>query len=79
MPCYLCRKEMRDSFIGYYCSKCKRIQDLINLYGDEVYDVLEVCLVRTPDQQSNKTNYITRKKLEEQKAKIYGDKDKQDI
>ena len=74
MSCYLCRKESRDAFLGYYCTKCKRIQDLINLYGDEVYDVLEVCLVRTPDQQQNKTNYITKKKLEDQKNKIYGEK-----
>ena len=60
--------------MGYYCSKCKRIQDLINLYGEEVYEVLEICLVRTPDQQSNKTNYITKKKLEDQKNKIFGEK-----
>ena len=74
MPCYLCRKENRENYLGYYCSKCKRIQDLINLYGDEVYEVLEICLVRTPDQQSNKTNFITKKKLEEQKTKIFGEK-----
>jgi len=74
MACYLCRKENRETVLGYYCAKCKRIQDLINLYGDEVYDVLEVCLVRTPDQQQNKTNYITKNKLEEAKKKIFGDK-----
>jgi hypothetical protein len=36
--------------------------------------VLEICLVRTPDQQQNKTNFVTKKKLEEQKNKIFGDK-----
>lgn len=74
MTCYLCRTEPRLTIMGYYCSKCKRIQDLINLYGEEVYEVLEICLVRTPDQQSNKTNYITKKKLEDQKNKIFGEK-----
>jgi len=74
MVCYLCRNESREHLLGYYCAKCKRIQDLINLYGDEVYDVLEICLVRTPDQQANKTNFITKKKLEEAKQKIFGNK-----
>jgi len=74
MSCYLCRNDSRQNYLGYYCAKCKRIQDLLNLYGDEVYDVLEICLVRTPDQQQNKTNFVTKKKLEEQKNKIFGDK-----
>jgi len=74
MTCYLCRTEPRVNLLGYYCSKCKRIQDLINLYGDEVYEVLEICLVRTPDQQTNKTNMITKKKLENEKKKIFGEK-----
>jgi len=74
MTCYLCRTESRQNLLGYYCAKCKRIQDLLNLYGDEVYDVLEVCLVRTADQQQNKINLISKKKLEEQKNKIFGNK-----
>ena len=74
MTCYLCRTESRQNLFGYYCAKCKRIQDLLNLYGDEVYDVLEVCLVRTADQQQNKINLISKKKLEEQKNKIFGSK-----
>jgi hypothetical protein len=54
MTCYLCREESRISTLGYYCHNCKKIQDLISVYGKRVYEVLEEVLVRKESQQKHK-------------------------
>ena len=54
MTCYLCREESRISSLGYYCHNCKKIQDLISVYGKRVYEVLEEVLVRKEAQQKHK-------------------------
>jgi len=50
--CTLCEKEY--CYFCKFCEKCRRIKHLLNLYGDDVYKTLEVCLVRTEKQQENK-------------------------
>ena len=55
MVCYLCEKK-KDEGWGYYCSQCRRVKHLLNLYGDRVYEVLEHVLVRTEDKQTYKIN-----------------------
>ena len=54
MTCYLCRKNERISYLSYYCYNCKKIQDLLSVYSDRVYEVLESVLCRTEDKQNNK-------------------------
>ena len=54
MNCTLCCNTDEWLITSRFCSKCKRIKHLLNLYGDDVYKTLEVCLVRTEDQQKNK-------------------------
>ena len=54
MACTLCSNSDEWLITSRFCSKCKRIKHLLNLYGDDVYKTLEVCLVRTADQQNNK-------------------------
>ena len=54
MNCTLCCNSDEWLITSRFCSKCKRIKHLLNLYGDDVYKTLEVCLVRTEDQQANK-------------------------
>ena len=54
MNCTLCCNSEEWLITSRFCSKCKRIKHLLNLYGDDVYKTLEVCLVRTEDQQKNK-------------------------
>jgi hypothetical protein len=54
MNCTLCCNSDEWLITSRFCSKCKRIKHLLNLYGDDVYKTLEVCLVRTEDQQKNK-------------------------
>ena len=54
MNCTLCNNSDEWLITSRFCSKCRRIKHLLNLYGDEVYDTLEEVLVRTKDQQENK-------------------------
>lgn len=54
MVCYLCRKNERMSYLGYYCENCKKIQDLLSVYNNRVYEVLESVLCRSEDKQNNK-------------------------
>ena len=64
MSCYLCRNEPRMNWSGYYCEKCKRIQDTIAIYGDRVYEVVESVLMRTPDKQEHKIKDEIKKEIE---------------
>jgi hypothetical protein len=50
--------------MGYYCEKCKRIQDTIAIYGDRVYEVVENVLMRTPDKQEHKIKNEIKKEIE---------------
>ena len=65
--CYLCRTEYRESLTGYYCLKCKKIQDLLNIYGPRVHDVLENVLVRAEDKQVNKIKQEINKEIGQKK------------
>lgn len=52
--CSLCQKTDEWLITSRFCSKCRRIKHLLNLYGDDVYTTLEEVLVRTEKQQTNK-------------------------
>jgi hypothetical protein len=71
--CYLCLKESRESLLGYYCCKCQKIKHLLNLYGDSVYEVLDLVLVRSPDQQQKKIDIIETKKVNNLHKKVFGE------
>ena len=47
----MCRKESRMFWSGYYCSKCKRLQDTIAIFGDRVYEVVENVLMRNDEKK----------------------------
>lgn len=63
MSCYLCRTEYRTNWSGFFCNKCKKIQDLLNIYGDRVTEVLDEVLVRTSCQQNNKLKNEIKKEI----------------
>jgi hypothetical protein len=71
--CYLCRQESRESIFGYFCAPCHKIQHLINLYGERVYEVLDLVLVRSPDQQQHKIDVLETKKAKEVHKKVFGE------
>ena len=61
LSCTLCEKE--TCYISKFCSKCRRIKHLLNLYGEDVYSTLETVLVRNNQQQANKI-LLANKKIE---------------
>ena len=73
LSCTLCSNSDEWLISGRFCSKCKRIKHLLNLYGDEVYSTLEEVLVRTKDQQMNKIKTsikpVIERKLPERECK----------
>jgi len=62
--CTLCNHSDEWLVSSRFCSKCKRIKHLLNLYGDEVYTCLEEVLVRTIKQQENKIKTSIKPKIE---------------
>jgi hypothetical protein len=71
MYCYLCRNEYRErALTGYFCAKCKRLQDLINIYDNRVYEVCEEVLVRTEKQQDNKLRGELKKEIEKKEYSL---------
>ena len=61
LSCRLCEKE--TVILTNLCCKCRKVKHLINLYGDDVYEVLEQCLIRNKKQQSFKVTKINKKGL----------------
>ncbi len=76
MSCYLCRTEPRAKYMGYYCEKCKRIQDTIAIYGDRVYEIVENVLMRTPDKQEYKIKDEIKKEIETKEHNLRSGKKK---
>ncbi len=62
--CYLCEKKERVAYWSYYCTDCRRIKHLLNLYGDRVNNVLEHVLVRPEDKQEHKIKDEIKKDIE---------------
>ncbi len=77
MYCYLCRNEYREKPItGYFCIQCKRLQDLLNIYGERVYNVCEEVLVRTEKQQDKKLHTELKKEIEKKEYALRSKIDK---
>lgn len=73
--CVLCEKSEEYLIISKFCSKCRKIKHLLNLYGDRVYEVLDEVLVKNETEQEEhikeelkneliKTEYNLRNKKE---------------
>ncbi len=67
--CYLCEKECTETYFSYFCSKCRRIKHLINLYEEDVYNTLECVLVRDKKQQQHKIKTMDVKSVEKVKTR----------
>jgi hypothetical protein len=62
LSCTLCEKE--TCYVSKFCTKCRRIKHLINLYGEDVYTTLETVLVRNQKQQTHKINTTFKKSVQ---------------
>ena len=62
LSCTLCEKE--TCYVSKFCTKCRRIKHLLNLYGEDVYTTLETVLVRNKKQQTHKINTSLHKSVQ---------------
>ena len=57
MPCLLCEKKPVENWFGSFCSECRQIKNLGNVYGFErVLEILKKCCIRDESQLENKIN-----------------------
>jgi hypothetical protein len=68
--CYLCESKERESYWSHYCTSCRRIKHLLNLYGDRVNEVLEHVLVRAEDKQKYKINEKVKEDIEKKQYSL---------
>jgi len=55
MPCILCEKKSTETWFGSFCSNCRQIKNLGNVYGfDRVLTILKKCCIRDEQQLENK-------------------------
>lgn len=55
MPCILCEKKSTETWFGSFCSNCRQIKNLGNVYGfDRVLTILRKCCIRDEQQLENK-------------------------
>jgi len=68
--CYLCNKLEREQYMFYYCSKCLKMQNLINLYDvDTIIDILDLALIRDKKQLETKKNLLNKYDVKDLKNK----------
>ena len=55
MVCVLCEKKPTEAWFGSFCSDCRQIKNLGNVYGFErVLTILRKCCIRDEQQLENK-------------------------
>ena len=53
--CYFCEKNVRESWSGYWCSNCRQLKNLGNVYGYErILNILKECCIRNEEQLERK-------------------------
>tara|TARA_Y100000401_G_C8132403_1_gene130780 strand:+ start:194 stop:463 length:270 start_codon:yes stop_codon:yes gene_type:complete len=63
MPCYFCEKNPKEHYLGYYCEYCRKIKNILNIYGvNESLSILESVCIRNEDQRNRKIN-LEKKKI----------------
>jgi hypothetical protein len=67
--CYLCEKKYTESYFSYFCTECRRVKHLLNLYEEDVYNTLECVLVRDKKQQTHKIKTMDNKSMEKVKTR----------
>ena len=55
--CYFCEKKPREYWGGYYCEDCRKIKNILNIYGvEESLAILESVCIRNEEQRKRKIN-----------------------
>lgn len=57
MSCYLCKRNSRETYWGYFCPKCKTIQKLMAIYDpDTIHDLCDKALKVQEHAMERKVN-----------------------
>ena len=55
----MCEKEYCERYFGYWCSDCRELKNIMNVYGREkVLDIVKKCTLRNCKQINNKVGVI---------------------
>ena len=55
MTCKFCESKPVETWFGSWCSECRQIKNLCNVYGYErVLEILRKCCIRNESQLENK-------------------------
>ena len=76
--CILCEDKPAEYYFGSFCTTCRKIKNLGNVYGFErIYNILSECCIRDPDQleakilkQKQKQDKIEKELVDEANASI---------
>ena len=53
--CYFCEDATAETWMGYFCTDCRKIKNIGNIYGfKEIKDVLEKVCIRNEKQRQFK-------------------------
>lgn len=76
--CYLCEKEPVEKYFGYWCTSCREIKNIMNVYGkDKVLEIVKKCCIRNTNQINNKINIELKTKKPADDQKDYDNKEKE--
>ena len=57
MVCKFCESEATESWTGNWCSTCRQIKNLCNVYGfPRMLEIMKKCCIRDEHQLENKIN-----------------------
>ena len=57
MTCKFCESKPVENWFGNWCSECRQIKNLCNVYGYErVLEILKKCCIRDENQLEKKIN-----------------------
>ena len=57
MTCKFCESEPCETWTGNWCSTCRQLKNLCNVYGfPRMLEIMKKCCIRDSDQLENKIN-----------------------
>ena len=64
MTCKFCESKPVETWFGSWCSECRQIKNLCNVYGYErVLEILKKCCIRNESQLENKIKNHKKERL----------------
>ena len=70
--CYFCEVEDRLSWSSYWCSSCREVKNLCNVYGyAKVLEILKSVCIRDNEQIERKINIKKGQEISDEKNEFY--------